>query len=449
MVQKAALDTLVSVSLSSGYKSFDQMLSAHFRYIIEVFSLELQGPFFIQSEEQLREQAVCFYSLHTIVRFILKDRVEESGQARGVDRSNDLDDETEFMVLIDMMQTINDWFNKNFKKSVIDLVKLMVVPLGMLQVFKGCTEYIDSLLQLHMKAHQNTYIDKKLVLSSDTLSRLINTMKRTMLTNSIFLSTPDLKLQREACDLFVTCFHLLSTVQRYTKDSKNDTTIDLGNPLFETLSKYWFPLQSRFQAIAQSFIDMDKNSDIARIHLGLLLSSLLNMISTLSELCDGFITDRFQNTIFPHMSKLLNLMLHNVEEMNRGSTASGDRLLRKEDVIVLNALLDCIRRVFSADGSHLSAMVPVVGSIILPFIGLDGDSGLSAMEATKALVRVDSDCLWRALLEASGTGIPARRLLPLPVQNSPKQTNTKSCFSRRCLEIIQFVNELPEQEIFY
>ncbi len=217
IVQKASLDTLKSISLSSGYKSLDEMLSTYFRYIIEVFSLELQAPFVLKSEDQLRQQAVCFYSLHAIVRFILTNAIKENGPRRSEDCTHICDDR--FMALIDIIQTINDWFNKNFKKNLEDLVQLMVVPLGMVQVFKGCTEYIDSLLQFYMKIHSNTDKVEKLILPSNILSRLIDTIKQMMLTNSMFLSIPDLKLQRESCDLFGNCFHLLSTIQSYTKVS--------------------------------------------------------------------------------------------------------------------------------------------------------------------------------------------------------------------------------------
>ncbi len=238
----------------------------------------------------------------------------------------------------------------------------------------------------------------------------------------------------------------LTFVLLITQNIEN-SALDLGNPLFETASKYWFPLQSRFQATAQSLLRIDNNDDTALIHSGYLLSSLLNIISILSELCDGFISDRFQNTIFPHMSKLLDFLLGKILDTNSGNTIARNSLLRKEDDITLNALLDCTCRVFLANGSHLSTMVPIVGSIILPFVGLNGASGLSAMEAMKALVRVDSDCLWRALLQASGTPIPARPLLPLSLQSQTMHSNPKSFLSTRCLEIINFVYELPEQDI--
>jgi hypothetical protein len=274
LVQTAALETLTAVSLSSGYTSFDEMLSIHFRYIIEVFSSELQGPFLLKSEQHLRQQAVCFYSLHTVVKLILQSLIQKREVNKSSDHSSDVINETQIVLLIDMVQSINTWFNINFRKSVMDLVTLLIVPLGMLKVFNGCIEYMDSVLQvsfdmpktpeshddspwihlllqfecdtdnhsddeptilngrqgfqqhLSTQDHENDTkpveeLSKEIkpVLSGETLGRLVSIIRQVMLTNSVFVSTPDLKLQRESCDLFNRSFHLLYTIQLHSKVS--------------------------------------------------------------------------------------------------------------------------------------------------------------------------------------------------------------------------------------
>lgn len=174
------------------------------------------------------------------------------------------------------------------------------------------------------------------------------------------------------------------------------------------------------------------------------------MISTLSELCDGFIADRFQSTIFPHMSKLFESLLHIVgtssdNEKEKDETRYNNIRIKNEDENILNSLLDCVSRVFSANGVYLASMVSIVGSIIVPFIALDGTVGDSAMDAMKALVKVDSDCLWRTLMKMSGRDIPKRPLLP--VNNRVSHPVVESRLSKRCLEIVHFINDLPEQNI--
>lgn len=151
------------------------------------------------------------------------------------------------------------------------------------------------------------------------------------------------------------------------------------------------------------------------------------------------------------MSRLFESFL--CEDKRKGKDSGNILQYSKEDKHVLKSLLVCVDRVFSTTGNELAAMVPVVGSIILPFVALDGDVGDTAMTAIKALVKVDSDCLWRALLRASGMNIPTRRLLstnnhivhPITIHGTTAQTHME----KRCLQIVRFVEGLPEQTIFY
>lgn len=176
------------------------------------------------------------------------------------------------------------------------------------------------------------------------------------------------------------------------------------------------------------------------MHLAILLSSLLDLLSTVSKLCEGFIADRFQSTIFPHMAKLLETL---VCQKCRKS------LFSKEDELMLKSLLNCIHRVFSTNELQLALMVPAVGSIILPFLGVDGNIGENALDAMKVLVKIDSGTLMRALFRASGMDIPPRPLLPMTNQSnhSISVKVTPTSLSRRCLEIVHFVQALPEQNI--
>ena len=219
-----------------------------------------------------------------------------------------------------------------------------------------------------------------------------------------------------------------------------EDTSDVGNPLLESVSKYWHPLQTRFQSTCASLCLRNENEP-ARMHLVMLLSSLLEIISTLSELCDGFMCQRFQSSIFPHMSKIYQIFVGHID-----NTKVSLSLYSKEDRKLLAPMLKCTQRVFSAEGSDLCQMVPIVGSIILPFISVEGDIGESAMLAMKALLAIDSDCMWRALLNGSGSEFPQRSLLPL--ETPPKsKVGIKSNFSKSCLKLIEFVDTLPEHSI--
>lgn len=221
--------------------------------------------------------------------------------------------------------------------------------------------------------------------------------------------------------------------------------IDVGNPLLETVNMYWHPLQKRFQSTSESLCQRTRKEP-ARMHLILLQNSLLQTISILSQLCDGFLSQRFQNTIFPYMSKILHLYTYQSKD---GGILQSVPL--KEDEELLSPLLDCIQKVFSVEGSNLLAMVGLVGSIILPFVSVNGKIGESAMEAMKTLLAVDSDCMWRALMRGSESDIPQRPLLPhitLEVKNrSSAVADSTSTFSECCSQLMNFADGLPEQNI--
>ncbi len=269
ILQRASFDTMTQISLSSGYASVDKMLSVQFRFIVEIISVELRGSF-LESEKHLRQQAVCFYSLHKVLKFMLESLTSEREQMKVTETDSTSIDNTQLIVLLDMMQTINSWFNNNFKKDIKSLIALMMVPLSMMQVFKACIEYMDILVKFHSKDdtniqslqdeefdwrhlllqfhcdHENleTHCGQKPIpvdedptivnltldneekvvgvplLPAGILMRLKSTLGQVMLTNSVLLSLPELKLQREACDLLTQSFHLLHTVQEHCQQVK-------------------------------------------------------------------------------------------------------------------------------------------------------------------------------------------------------------------------------------
>lgn len=278
-LKERAFHTMTTFSLLSGYTSFDNMLSVHFRYIIEIFSMELRGSF-IKSKKHLRQQAVCFYSLHKVVQYLLKSLTEKRQQLDCFDKEYYSSDETQLMTLMDMVQTINVWFNTNFNMSIKSLTILMVVPLSMLQVFKLCIEYMNMLVKFRngkpdKQALRDDYFpwthlllefeciddqeespkdkgkfelssgdDIDAALSTIILSRLIVTMRQVMMTNSVILSLPELKVQKESCDLLRQSLILLSTIQFHCKKvSRIDYNSILNNSTIITLMYVFISFQ--------------------------------------------------------------------------------------------------------------------------------------------------------------------------------------------------------------
>lgn len=179
----------------------------------------------------------------------------------------------------------------------------------------------------------------------------------------------------------------------------------------------------------------------------------MGVISVSSELCKEFIADKFEKTIFPQMSKLFQMFLlgEKAKQFNTQNFGIKEQF-SKEDQIILASLLDCIGTVFVHSGEELVNMVPIVGSIVLPFLAIRGSIGKLGREAMEALVRIDCDCLWRPLLIGSGQNLPIRPLLSrqLYTDNSFEVMpviNTQTLYSERCSAILRLIENLPEQNI--
>lgn len=249
-VQQHALSALQNIALTCGFTSIEKLLSYHLRYIIEVFTSHLQGTILVQTEKQFYQQSHSFYTLQSVMKF-LKQPGSLEVSLQDTNRESRDECESKAMLVVDMMKTLNDWFVKNFKKGVNDLVSFIVVPMGMLDVFTTCIEFIQSKFH-HIKKKQRkpdndfhfmnllrqfevgdcisavdsfvntnqsslTSASNEDIFSSDTFKEMINVIQNVLLTISVYLSIPDLKIQRMSCKFFNDAFRLLSKVQIHCK----------------------------------------------------------------------------------------------------------------------------------------------------------------------------------------------------------------------------------------
>ena len=251
IVQEHTRDAIASLSQSLGFKTSDDMLSYHFRYIIETFEMELR-TFFLQSG--MRQQVISFYSLHTVVNFILQSVLEKK-KSNHQGKYWSENDDAQVMVLLNLLQTINNWFNRSFSKRS-DNMAAMMVPLSMLNVFDICFHYLDCLLgdyckwdqdkpaesssnwsnllvQFELTEETNSGHDpqnetissssstrseeKNQFVSGEFLDTLVLVIKQVMVTLSTLMTVSELKLQKVSCDVLIISFRLLHKVQSLSK----------------------------------------------------------------------------------------------------------------------------------------------------------------------------------------------------------------------------------------
>lgn len=255
-VQDAAFLSLHNISNAAGYGSLDNMLDENYSYLMETLISELNTP--QSTETNLRSQAICFYSLHNIIEFMLNKK-EPTADDRVI--------ETKLLLLADMQASMTKWFNAQFRRSTRNLLRNVMVPMGLISVFISSATYLHGILSSLETAEvrgvgldsilfqwedlllefeegeptvaENTGLKsthgipststllnesdeesrecRNVKISAHVLGRLSRCLQDVLTINSTLLSLPDLKLQTKACELFSVAFRLLSSIQHHAK----------------------------------------------------------------------------------------------------------------------------------------------------------------------------------------------------------------------------------------
>ncbi len=265
-VRDAAILSLYNISSATGYSNLEEMLHDNYSYLMETLISELSAP--QKNEIILRSQAICFYSLHNIIEFMLK---------RQESVTNEKAFEMEMLLLIDMQVALTKWFNVQYRETKRKFLQDISVPMGLLSVFISSTAYLHEILSsLESKNNHNDGVDsiqfrwedlllefempgiveetkgeetkekevemgcddsstkevglsafdtnddvgKIKVVSAHVLSRLTRSLEDVLTINSNLLSHQNLLLQTKACEFFTVAFRLLSSIQHHAKVSE-------------------------------------------------------------------------------------------------------------------------------------------------------------------------------------------------------------------------------------
>lgn len=85
--------------------------------------------------------------------------------------------------------------------------------------------------------------------------------------------------------------------------------------------------------------------------------------------------------------------------------------------------------------------------MVLPLLSQDGEIGDATVDLVKTFLRIDCDCLWRALLSLSGCDFPARPVLPHVARKPHQHQVLDTMMAGRAKLLMDFVEELPEQPL--
>lgn len=228
------------------------------------------------------------------------------------------------------------------------------------------------------------------------------------------------------------------------------------------------------------------------------LAKLFALIGTMCECAGDFMADRFRNDVWSVMARHLGNALHQqVKESSSGAPRGSKILLRgrepslvepnegeviRQDQLstesiasvfswsiserhLIMSILQCLNTAFRHEdcGRALGTILLPVGTVLLPLLDIEDDFEIagSAMDALKNILKLDCDVLWRPILELSGVGIR-----PCPLKKPPDSLSTtakaennmtlsqrevlkpgRSLLATRCMELMAFVETLPEQAL--
>lgn len=167
---------------------------------------------------------------------------------------------------------------------------------------------------------------------------------------------------------------------------------------------------------------------------------------------------RTKDQVWPVVAELLDVYVQESKassyHLSCDSEVTSDATRRRsfatEREKLLFSILDFLSRIYGERkcGLGLSSLIPVAGTLVLPFLATEGELHARAMKALKTMMLIDCDALWRPLLQLSHRPLPPS---PFGLQRSIVVVEDRyECSTPLELgaeELIGFVESLPEQSI--
>ena len=182
-------------------------------------------------------------------------------------------------------------------------------------------------------------------------------------------------------------------------------------------------------------------------------------------MCDAsgdFIVGRLLDDVWPTIPKLINMFLRQSMSVSTSilsaeapmGSSKGIDMTEKDKLLV--AILHFLAQTFGqvSTGKRLAGNIDSTGTLIIPLLAFSDPIGSYAMDTLKAMIRIDSDALRRALYSTSGRNFPdcpfQRTSQALSVTLQIDAVSSGSALQDRASQLIDFAEGLPEQKLgFY
>ena len=501
VVQRAAFESLQEITLSIGCNDISSLLASNFDYLVDAISLRLS--------KYTKEQASMERSLAGVVDVILQSIVYHGGPASDINNGNvsmishlldcllrhfDRQQYTTSLNAFDMARVF--WSMDAFMGSSIDsYIHKNNATLKTLEEEKTDDDWFQRLdIELNVEsaayyADENT--DKAFDEEKENFDDNNSTdetppagttdeqdetefMQEISSINSILsrccylLCYADLQIQVLCCGTILSGFQSLGKIGSYRMKLRGEAA---NNPLLPSIAEYWPPIIARLRSASASLASVNKlsRSDLSIRHmmatdqvqggpskasLEVLISKLLLIVSELCVSSDGFFVDRFEKDVYPITSKLIQDILP-----RDGFNGMGLQSAKQKHSLTL-PILSCFKSTFESSCRYgLAGLIPSAGTMLFPFLSFEGPIGDESMAALKAMLAVDCDALWRGLHTLSKRPFPDKPIhisgeqAVTTIELRPKgvtSVRSRDCniiLSQKAGELLDFIDQLPEQEI--
>ena len=291
----------------------------------------------------------------------------------------------------------------------------------------------------------------------------ISSINSTLSRCCYLLCYDDLRIQVVCCETILSGFQSLGKIGLFRRKSKGDAA---NNPLLPAIGEFWPSIKARLQSASRSLVSVntlsrsdlslrhtmatDQDQGPSRTGLEVLISKLLLIISELCTSSDGFFTDRYQNDVYPIITKLTHDILP------RDINSMGALSKQKQTNLIL-PILSSFKSTFESSCRYgLASLIPSAGTMLFPLLSREDEIGDEAINTLKIMLNVDSDSLWRGLHTLSRRPFPVNpisgRQQAISISGTPTLTVSKKrdcdlILAQKACELLDYIEHLPEQEI--
>lgn len=498
-VQICAFETISDVAMATGYSDAFELFADNFDYISDHVTLQLKR----HSKERTSASRSLMGVIDVILRCAVRgDRVDQSHVPlvsnilacvlNHFDRLNDLS-RIASPDTVCVLQSINKFMETSIdSRTEFHCESLFIEPmqcydwkkrsdLGLEGGSSGTNDDDDGNMFDLCDNEDEVHVDKELPHPNENrttesspdvaaeFAHEIATINGIAKRCSYLLCHRDLRMQVLCIDTLLSGFRSLGKIGAYCRLKQGESA---SNPLLPSIAEHWPSVLARLKETSSKLrskktlslaelsirhmMAADQEKSPSDASLIVLLSKLLDIISELSAISDGFFAGRFENDVYPILASIMGYTIPSELDCARKNESPRPSLSIKRRS-ALTPIIICLKSVYQSSCKEaLAGLISSCGTILLPLLAHEGDIGEDAVDVLKAMLTVDSDVLWRQIHNLSGRQFPRQSLDPVAdgsglencsavVTNRPAlefKAASSALMASRASELLEFIENL-------